>query len=206
MIQAVAFYKSAWSKRKAQSWLKKHQFKPIKDVHETSQMLHYRLIDPSKFKRYISKPLDDGILLTIGLSGKSSKSRKSKGSGLVSGGGQEGSIDQKTEIPSAKVLVKEGFMPNPLQEVFPLSKESGIIDGMVMGREGYNRAFNKDAVSVDDMTERKILNMTQKIQSQFRPGDMIYDMMLPRSQGGIGFPFPSSAGIFTPTDWYRVWK
>jgi hypothetical protein len=65
MIQAVLFDKHIWPLELTESYLKLHNFHPIKKVHETKKYYRYRLHKPSKSGRYFTKKLNNGILLII---------------------------------------------------------------------------------------------------------------------------------------------
>ena len=65
-IQAVIFEKAHWNTTHARHWLKMHDLKPIKRVHNVENFLRYRLADPKKFRRFITKKLPNGIELIIG--------------------------------------------------------------------------------------------------------------------------------------------
>jgi hypothetical protein len=65
-IHSVLFDINKWTTAKARAWLKKENLKPIKKVHKQENFLRYRLHDPSKYKRFITKKLDNGIDLVIG--------------------------------------------------------------------------------------------------------------------------------------------
>ena len=61
-LQAILFkrkyYKSA---AKALEWLKAHNFVPIKNAHKTAKYYRYRLIEPSKKRKYRKISLDKYI-------------------------------------------------------------------------------------------------------------------------------------------------
>lgn len=63
-IATIGFYKSDWTEKDANEWLKNHNFKK-KKVHETKKMYKYRQIPPKKGDTYSSKKLDNNILLTF---------------------------------------------------------------------------------------------------------------------------------------------
>ncbi len=73
-IQSISFSRKGWTKPSAEDWLAKHNDHPIKNVHVTANMLHYRLHDPLKFARFYTlkiKPKgrkrDAAIVMTVGL-------------------------------------------------------------------------------------------------------------------------------------------
>ena len=66
-IQAIIFQKKYYTTKKARTFLKKNKFTPIKRVHKTNEYLRYRLQNPSKFKRFITKSILKGkVKLIIG--------------------------------------------------------------------------------------------------------------------------------------------
>ncbi len=65
-VQAVIFNNKKWTSEKARSWLKSHEYIPLKRVHKTTNFLRYRIKDPSKFKRFTTKKMSNGIELVIG--------------------------------------------------------------------------------------------------------------------------------------------
>ena len=65
-VQSVIFNKSKWTIRKAEGWLKKHNYKTSfygKDVDETANYYRYRQQAPSKYKKYRMKPI--GTILPL---------------------------------------------------------------------------------------------------------------------------------------------
>lgn len=179
-LQAIAFYKSpygSWTKSKAMSWLKKHDYYPIKEVHETKNMLHYRLTDPSKrYKSFASRTAGKGekkVLLTIGILKNTSK--------RLAGGALE--------------------TQHEYQEVYPLSKESGILSKPILPPAEANRSLNPDMVTVQDIRSDKVAQVRayESPIPSFDANTLLGALMLPRSQGGLGFPYPTSAGTYTPS-------
>jgi len=75
-IQSVVFIpngKNKWNSSKARNWLKAHNFNPIKRVDklkssETGKItqLRYRITDPRKYMRFITKKTTDEINFVIG--------------------------------------------------------------------------------------------------------------------------------------------
>ena len=59
-LQAILFDKSKWSAKKARSWLRKHDYIPMRRVEQKPKYLKYHLRDPDDFKRLrtisLSKP------------------------------------------------------------------------------------------------------------------------------------------------------
>lgn len=71
-IQALLFSKDKWSPKKAEDWLKQHNYHPIKERHSSSKYHRYRLIDPSTlahkgFKKLRIKHLGDSIYAIMAL-------------------------------------------------------------------------------------------------------------------------------------------
>lgn len=66
-IQAVMFDKSKWKTKDARAWLKRNKMKPISRIRHTKNYFSYRLVPPSRFKRFRIKPERKyGILFIIG--------------------------------------------------------------------------------------------------------------------------------------------
>ena len=73
-VQSVVFLKPVWVQVKAKKWLKEHNLKPIKKVDIVKSksdnrilQLRYRMTPPKQYKQFITKKLDNNILLVIGL-------------------------------------------------------------------------------------------------------------------------------------------
>lgn len=66
-IHTIVFLKKYWTPKTAMKWLKEHNFKPIKKVHETPNTYRYRLKDPKLFRKFITKKTDLGINIVIGI-------------------------------------------------------------------------------------------------------------------------------------------
>jgi hypothetical protein len=65
-IQSITFDNNRWSILGAHQWLIKHRYFPIKSPDITKNRLRFRLVNPNKFKRFITKVLPNGIELIIG--------------------------------------------------------------------------------------------------------------------------------------------
>jgi len=65
-IHSVLFDKTKYTPTQALKWLKDHNLKNIKPVHETINYYRYRIIDPDVFRSFITKKLKNGIELIIG--------------------------------------------------------------------------------------------------------------------------------------------
>jgi len=66
-IQAVIFPKATWSIAKSKKWLKDNSIKPIKSARETLNFYRYRIQDPKLFYGFITKKLNNGVELVIGV-------------------------------------------------------------------------------------------------------------------------------------------
>lgn len=68
-VQAVLFKKRYWKLSSSMKWLKEHNFKPIKKMHETPEYYRYRLREPTKFKRLrtITNPKYKSVKFIIGV-------------------------------------------------------------------------------------------------------------------------------------------
>ena len=64
-IQSILFDKSHWTLQQCVKWLKKHNFKG-REVDEKPNTFRFRQQSPKKFKRFITKELENGIDLIIG--------------------------------------------------------------------------------------------------------------------------------------------
>ena len=65
MIQSIIFDNTKWTPAKAKRWLKKHEHTPIKKAHNTENFIRYRMAEPMKDAKYITKKLGNGIELVI---------------------------------------------------------------------------------------------------------------------------------------------
>ena len=71
-VQSVIFNKSKWTPKKAEEWLKKHNYKTSfygKKVDITANFYRYRQTAP-KYKSYRMKPIGNEIMLVLGYTGK----------------------------------------------------------------------------------------------------------------------------------------
>src|SRR5687768_17390813 len=64
-VQSIFFNSSKYNTRQARTYLKKHDYKPLKKVHQTPNGLKYRLQLPSKYKDFRSEKIDDGNIILI---------------------------------------------------------------------------------------------------------------------------------------------
>lgn len=65
-IQSITFKKRYYSKDSSKKWLLTHNYKPIKAVDETKSLLRYRIQNPKKYKRFITKKITPSINFIIG--------------------------------------------------------------------------------------------------------------------------------------------
>lgn len=65
-IVAVHFEKDKWNKTNSKRKCLDMNLMPIKPVHETPNMLEYRILRPDNFKRFITLRKRGGIQLIIG--------------------------------------------------------------------------------------------------------------------------------------------
>lgn len=65
-VQAVLFDKKKWTTTQARTWIAKHDYKAIKRVDITKNLLRYRLKSPKKYKRFSIKSSTKGIKFVIG--------------------------------------------------------------------------------------------------------------------------------------------
>lgn len=66
-LHAILFDKKHYrSLRSVNAFLKKHNHKPIKKIHETDNFYRARLIDPKKFDRFFTISPYEGVRYVIG--------------------------------------------------------------------------------------------------------------------------------------------
>lgn len=65
-IQSILFKKKYWTENSSYNWLLRHNLYPIKPAHLYPNFIRYRLVNPDKFKYFITKKIDNGINLVIG--------------------------------------------------------------------------------------------------------------------------------------------
>lgn len=66
-VHSVAFDSAYWTPTKARTWLRYHEFVPIKKMRMEGQWLRYRIVDPKEFSRFTTKVLErDHINLILG--------------------------------------------------------------------------------------------------------------------------------------------
>jgi hypothetical protein len=64
--QAILFDRNYWTDSKAKTWLRNHNYSPIKPVHTTNNYLRYRLTEPSNHIRYRTIVLGNRIKAVVG--------------------------------------------------------------------------------------------------------------------------------------------
>lgn len=65
-IQSVLFDINKYDTKKTRKWLKSAKLVPIKRVHKTDENLRYRIRDPSNYKRFRTKKVDEGVKFILG--------------------------------------------------------------------------------------------------------------------------------------------
>lgn len=101
-------------------------------------------------------------------------------------------------ITIGRGLTHDDFTDHPLTSSSESqSAGSGIIDKRIVPLAESNRAMDHDRVSINDSTSTSIANANSPFP-EFPDDSLLGYMMKPKSRGGMGFPFPSSASIFTP--------
>jgi hypothetical protein len=66
-IQSVLFDKNKWTKKTAHKWLDRHNLYPLKSAHTTLHFIRYRIENPKKYRRFVTKKLFRGIELVLGV-------------------------------------------------------------------------------------------------------------------------------------------
>ena len=66
VTQSINFSKQCYDTARARRWLSRHQYVPIKRVHETTRYLRYRIKEPDKRYEYRIKPFTNGVKAVIG--------------------------------------------------------------------------------------------------------------------------------------------
>jgi hypothetical protein len=66
-VHAIHFPKPRWTLERAERWLLKHAYTPIKDVDNTKHFYRYRILPRSKKYNYFTKVLPNGIHMVIRL-------------------------------------------------------------------------------------------------------------------------------------------
>jgi len=64
-LQSVIFNKKYYDVEKAERFLRKHQLKPIKQLHETDKYLRYRQAEPDNSKHYYTVKLNNGVIFIM---------------------------------------------------------------------------------------------------------------------------------------------
>lgn len=193
-IQAIGFYKEpygSWTQKKAESWLKKNGFKPLKEVHMTKNMLHYRVGPKSskKFKKFKAKIVGSGkkkILLTIGF--PSEKERKR--GGLI-----EPSPLGRLETSGPLV----GEETRAMQDTYPTIdqlRENKFLKP-VIADSAYHRVGDMTSFAGD--APYSVIKETRRPLIPTFPEDTLLGYI---TSGKMGYPYGTSAGTFTPYGTY----
>lgn len=68
LVHTIAFDKNKWTTDEARAWLRSHKYKPIKNVHKTTNYLRYRIRDPELFSSFVTKSIpESGINIILGI-------------------------------------------------------------------------------------------------------------------------------------------
>ena len=65
LIQSVLFDKGIYKPPEARQWLKRHNLKPIKRLHETEGYYRYRIAEPIRSQKYRIINLSDHIKAVV---------------------------------------------------------------------------------------------------------------------------------------------
>lgn len=66
-VQSIYFRSPTWSSATSKIWLKKHNFKPMKKVHISGNLLRYRLRPTSKYTTFRTHEVGKHIYFVYGL-------------------------------------------------------------------------------------------------------------------------------------------
>jgi hypothetical protein len=206
-LQSVSFPKSKWSKSATVKWLKKNSIEPIKEGHETKDWIHYRIISPPSHDdgvRWFSKHIDGmhkgktmPITITLFDDGQ--------GAGIGLDPREVSDLDNPRDFETAYPLMEEG-------SILTSSINGDASRGISNTENEFTGVDDKGRIALDITSDEKVNNQDRAIHTdvyemdpsnsnywlQFGPDTLLGAMMLPKADGGIGFPFPSSAGIYTP--------
>ena len=64
-IQSILFSKGKWNTRKARTWLKTHDFIPLKKAHTTKNYYRYQIRKPMKGRKFKTIGLTDGVKAVV---------------------------------------------------------------------------------------------------------------------------------------------
>lgn len=67
LVHSIIFDNKLFTANSARSWLKIHNYKPIKHVDKTLNYLRYRIRDPAMFKSFVTKEITPGIKIVFGI-------------------------------------------------------------------------------------------------------------------------------------------
>lgn len=62
VLQAVLLPKKIFTKKEANKWLKEHNIKKMKPLHETENVYRARIMSPNKEGKYYSNVLPNGVI------------------------------------------------------------------------------------------------------------------------------------------------
>ncbi len=65
-LQSVVFNNKQFTTTLARAWLKENNLKSIKKVDITKNTLRYRIQPPSRFKKFRTKIVSQGVMLVLG--------------------------------------------------------------------------------------------------------------------------------------------
>jgi hypothetical protein len=65
-IQAILFDRHFYTKEQAEEYLNKHDYHPIKEIHQTENRLRARLVDPRNFSHFIIHKIPHHVEFVIG--------------------------------------------------------------------------------------------------------------------------------------------
>ncbi len=192
-VQSIGFYKrpiGVWTRELADKWLEDNSYNPIKDGHETANMIHYRINEPSPnvYSKFISKQIGKGkkkILITVGVGKKCSRlgggcCRCSTSDQNSYGYGGTTYVSNNSFEADGKSILKS-IVP---EDEYHLEPDIGL--------------QSKDLRS-DVVKENEAKSLTNTLIPNFGPDTMIGAMLKPVKEGGIGFPFPVSMSTFSPS-------
>lgn len=222
VLQSVSFPKSEWSKSATIKWLKKNSISPIKEGHETKDWIHYRIVSPPSHDkvRWFSKHIDGshkGKTIPITITLFSDKSNENHGMrGGVIPDATEGILDSRE--------VSDLDNPRDFQTAYPLMEEGSILTsddarrGISNTENEFTGVDDKGRIALDITSDEKVHNEDVSLRRpalqldpshsdywlQFGPDTLLGAMMLPKSEGGIGFPFLAAQEFIPLIKFYFV--
>lgn len=203
-VQSIGFYKppiGEWNKPGCERWLNSNSYIPINGCHETENMYHYKINEPSigkknVYSKYISKPIFSGgkkILMTVGVGKRCENPNNICGGCCRCTSDMHGGMTRYVSEWDAE----PGYLTS-----YPLSKESSILKS-VISEEEYHKPPDRGLLSKDlgyeTIEQNKDSSLTNSLIPNFGPDTLLGALLKPASQGGIGFPFPVSMSTFSPS-------